>query len=169
MGCSYPGPEPGGKPGTHYFAIYLWELKGIKKEIRLQVVASDDSVGENLLSYLETGIPLEAAAFEQNQTGQLDQKHHACWLNACKEFHEQMQKLAQTRLQSLTASYNAETRSVKAALMLSDEPNFQRMKKKQLENIETSFSERCREIKQQAENSDILTQRILTGIIEVEA
>ena len=161
--------EPGGKPGTHYFAIYLWELKGIKKEIRLQVVASDDSVGENLLSYLETGIPLEAAAFEQNQTGQLDQKHHACWLNACKEFHEQMQKLAQTRLQSLTASYNAETRSVKAALMLSDEPNFQRMKKKQLENIETSFSERCREIKQQAENSDILTQRILTGIIEVEA
>ena len=58
---------------------------------------------------------------------------------------------------------------MKAALALSDEPNFQRMKKKQLENIETSFTERCLEIKQQAENSDILTQRILTGIIEVEA
>lgn len=155
--------------GSYYFAVYLWELKGIKKEIRLQVVASDDSMKENLLDYLESAVQIEPEAFDHNRVDLLEKQHHAEWSAACIDFREQMQKLAQTRLQSLTASTNAEIRSVKAALALSAEPNFQRMKKKQLENIEAAFKERCREIEEKAKTSDILTQRILTGLVQVEA
>jgi len=157
------------QPGEFRFAIYAWEYKGIRSELRLVPVCEDRVLREEFFSLLETAIDLPSTKSCATETfDDLDQIHRRIWEGAVSEHVAKTRETCDFRKQSLETSHKARLNAIQDQLDRSTNEKIRRMKESQLQNAQAEYERRLAELEQAAQSADIHARPVLFGVVRIE-
>lgn len=156
--------------GIHPFAVFQWELIGLRRDLNLVAVAVDEIVDEQLLDLLQTalGVPdSKSRTISSTQIDELEARHYSRWSDALEKYRQQIINLAKFKEQSLKASHKGRMAMLKEQLRSATEEKIRRMRQAQIDSAVRDFDHRSEELRKASEQADITTERIMVGTIEI--
>lgn len=153
--------------GTHPFALYRWEIKGIRPDETLVPVTADPGVATHLLDLLQAPVTGKADVPTEAQREELDAFHHAVWAAAQSEHREKNHQLAEYRVQSLTTSHRARLHAIEDHLRRATNDKIRLMKEGERARAQVDFERRIALLQREAESGDIRATPVLFGTLEV--
>ena len=152
------------------FAIYAWEFKGIRPELKLIPVCGNKSLQENFFDYLESGVGIAPAkilpvneAFES-----LDEFHHELWKQEKTAHDVKTKDICAFRRESLETSHQGRVNIISDQLAGATNDKIRRMKQAQLNNTQAEFERKIEELQKAETISDIYARPVVFGVIKVE-
>jgi hypothetical protein len=157
------------KPGNYPFAIYHWQIKGIREDVSFQPVCGDIELSKRFLEYLEKGEIVEAGGspIEQSEIDALDVQHHALWSTARFEHISQNLELVRFRRESLKTSHAARIAVLNEQISKTTNDKIKLMRKSQLESAENDFARRMADLEQAENQAEITAHPVAFGVMEV--
>ncbi len=167
---SLAAPASGLPAGAHPFAIYQWQLVGLKEDAILVPVVADADVARAFMELLlsardvEAGIPPTPSMLEA-----LDSWHHDVWLARRAAHIAETAEIARFRRDSLNASHKARMTVLDEQLALASEDRIRRMRSAQIARATADHKEALASLAQDEARADIFARRVAAGVIELEA
>jgi ATP-dependent helicase HepA len=156
--------------GEYLFAIYAWEYKGIRPDLKLIPVCGNKSLQQNFFDYLETGAEIDPHkmlptddAFEN-----LDKFHHEIWQKEKLAHDKKTNEICSYRRESLETSHRGRVNVISDQIVNATNDKIRRMKQAQLYNTQAEFERQIEELQKAATISDIYARPVVFGIIKVE-
>lgn len=156
--------------GDYPFAIYAWEFKGLRSELQMVPVCTNEMLQNELSDYLEAGVTIDTSEtlFDQADFNALDKQHHAQW-DVKKAAHmAHTREMCAYRRESLKTSHAGRLSLLKRQHELANNDNIRRMKQAQIANIQTDFENKSRGIEIAENGADIHARPVVFGILRVE-
>ncbi|MBN2829030.1 MAG: DEAD/DEAH box helicase family protein, partial [Candidatus Cloacimonetes bacterium] len=125
------------KSGTYDFAIYKWEVQGIKKDLVLKPICSDKAVEDKIISLLETAEDCELLSntiIEKKRWNYLDERHYEQWTAAKQEHAFRINELVKNKKESLFISHKARITAIQDIIDNAENEKIIRMHKASIEN-----------------------------------
>ena len=159
---------PGLPAGAHPFAIYRWQLVGLKDDAMLVPVVTDADVARALMELLPEARDADHEPLASSALEALDSWHHELWTARCAAHVEATAEIAGFRRDSLGASHRARLTVLEEQLALATEDRIRRMRSAQIARAEADLAEALAALARDEARADILARRVAAGIIEVE-
>ena len=156
--------------GIHPFAVFQWELIGLRRDLDIRVIAKDDDVDDHLLDLLQRAEDLPSSndrSVSDSDIKELESRHHAVWKEALSGYRDQIIDLAKFKKESLNASHEGRIAMLEDRLKSATEEKIQRMRKSEIDRANREYEERSAELKRSSEQADITMERIMIGTIEI--
>jgi ATP-dependent helicase HepA len=156
-------------PGAHPFAIYQWQLVGLKEDAILVPVVADPEVARAFMELLlsardaESAFPPTASMLDA-----LDGWHHELWLERRAAHIAAAAEIARFRRDSLNASHRARMTVLEEQLAQASEERIRRMRTGQIARAAADHSEALANLARDEARADILARRVAVGVIELE-
>jgi ERCC4-related helicase len=156
-------------PGRHPYAIYRWRKLGLKEDFTFQPVCGDSTISEGMLGLLESARSgEEAQPITPDEEHALEQTHYRHWSDARAEHIEQVGYVAQSRLASLDTTHTARIALLEEQRDDATDARIRRMRESQIEAAKRDYERRAGELKQAAEQGDIIAEAVAFGVLMVE-
>lgn len=157
-------------PGTHPFAIYQWQLVGLKEDAILVPVVADPEVARVFMDFLISARDAESASLPTSSMLEaLDGWHHELWLARRAAHIADAAEIARFRRDSLNASHRARMAVLEEQLALASEERIRRMRTAQIARAAADHNEALTILARDEARADILARRVAAGVIELEA
>jgi ATP-dependent helicase HepA len=156
--------------GVHPFAVFQWELIGLRRDLNVVAVALDDVINTKLLELLETATNCnqpECRSLSEMQVSELESRHYMTWNTALSVYRKQITQLVQFKQTSLIASTKSRMAILEDQLASANEEKIRRMRRGQIEAAKRDYDQHSEELKKASEQADITTELIITGTIEI--
>ncbi|TWU41887.1 DEAD/DEAH box helicase [Novipirellula artificiosorum] len=156
--------------GVHPFAVFQWELIGLRRDLDIRVIAKDESVNEHILSLLQLAVDSEASderSILDADIDELDSRHYVFWKDALSSYRNKIVDLAKFKQQSLNASHEGRIAMLNDRLKSASEEKIIRMRQSEIDRANREYEERSAELTRSSEQADITTERIMIGTIEI--
>ncbi len=154
--------------GRYEFAIYQWRFLGIREHLVLKPIASSDVLTPHLNDLLERAADSDT---QENQPltkkDELEKEQQKLWADARASHRERTQALADYRKESLSTSYQKQRTVLEQKLIQATDPNIQRMRRSQLDNVEVDYRRRIQEFDKAIAQADITSEPVAYGVLEV--
>lgn len=157
--------------GSYPFAIYQWQIHGIREDVVLKPVCNNSIIAERFLSLLEKSAEPATSIMtlpDQEVFDTLDSLHHQLWAVAREEHQRNNSQLARYRKESLTSSHNARLNILKEQLNRATNEKIRRMKRAEFSRAEADFERHITDIQRAETQADIVTQAVAFGVMVVE-
>jgi hypothetical protein len=156
-------------PGIHPFAIYQWQLVGLKEDAILVPVVADLEVARAFMDLLLLARDAQSASLPTSSMLEaLDSWHHELWLARRAAHIAETAEIARFRRDSLNASQRARMAVLQEQLALASEERIRRMRTAQLVRAAADHTEALANLARDEARADILARRVAAGVIEVE-
>ena len=155
--------------GSYNFAIYAWEYKGLRPEIKLVPIFENEAIRENFFDYLEAGVALNPGEMTPDSidSEQLDKHHYVLWSKE-KELHQKRtQEICSYKLESLKTSHRGRLNVVEDQLASATNEKIQRMRRAQRDNIQADFDREIDELKMAETRADIYPRPVVFGLLKI--
>ena len=165
--------------GWHFFILYLWETVGVQSEVKLKAFAWDidqnklsEDVSVNLLGLFERASGVQQIQFTtkanlQQCINAVEEVANEERLKAVQQLNQRNKHLLARRLATLEGYYRNQLARVAEELKQSTNERIHRMKQAEKGRIESDFENKKNEIEQKRD-SDIVSERIAMGILQIE-
>lgn len=165
--------------GWYFFILYLWEAVGVQSEVKLKAFAWDinqnklsEDVSANLLGLFERAsdvqqIPSTTKANLQQCIDTVEEVANKERLEAVKQLNQRNEHLLARRLATLESYYRNRLDRVERELNQNTDERIHRMRQAEKGSIESDFERKKTEIEQKRD-SDIVSERIAMGILQIE-
>jgi ATP-dependent helicase HepA len=156
--------------GEYLFAIYAWEYKGIRPELKLTPVCENKSLQENFFDYLEAGAGIDPHIIlpAQDVFENLDKFHHKLWQKE-KTVHDiKTKEICAFRRESLKTSHQGRLSIISNQIENTTNDKICRMKQAQLNNTQAEYNRKIEELQKAEKISDIYARPVVFGVIKVE-
>jgi hypothetical protein len=156
--------------GVHPFAVFQWELIGLRRDLKLVTVALSEDIGEHLLKLFQCAedSPLSAERFvSSTQIEDLESRHYSLWNAALTKHRRRIINLAKFKQQSLNASQEGRMAILHDQLGSATEDRIRRMRQSQIDAAVRDYAQRSKELQKASKQADITTERIMIGTIEI--
>ena len=153
--------------GKYPFLIFEWLYKGVKPDNKLQVITLDNIPNNVLLEAIYSAETKSLNVDEINQAP-LEDIHYQIWDLAKKDYLALAEQIIGYKKESLIISQTARTRAIKERLRKEKDARIIRMKESQLATQEMNFNSKMEELSKMVLQSDIVTKKLVIGILEVE-
>lgn len=156
--------------GVHPFAVFQWELIGLRRDLDIRVIAKDESVNEHILNLLQGAVDYDGPddrSVSDADIDELDSRHYAFWKEALSSYRDKIVDLAKFKQQSLNASHEGRIAMLNDRLKSATEEKITRMRQSEIDRANREYEERSAELKQSSDQADITTERIMIGTIEI--
>lgn len=152
--------------GEHPFIIYEWLYKGVKPDNKLQVVTMNNLSNSLVLEAIYNAVDgvLDESSINQET---LEELHYSIWQKAKEEYVDYATQIIGFKKESLISSQAARQKSIEDRLRKETDSRIIRMKQSQLASQKANFEEKMEDLDKQIARSDILTKKLVVGIIEV--
>ncbi len=160
---------PGLPSGAHPFAIYQWQLVGLKEDAILVPVVADPDVARALMDLLisardaEVASPPTSSMFEA-----LDSWHHEQWVARRAAHIAETAEIARFRRDSLNASHRARMAVLEEQLAAASEERIRRMRTAQIARATADYDESLTMLARDETRADIIARRVAAGVIELQ-
>ncbi len=156
--------------GRHAFAIYAWEMKGLRPELRLVPICSVPELSERLLAQAEAGIGIEPSEHQVSDENKraLDHLHHARWEAEKARHIEKTIQVARYRIESLDASHRARLSVLQGQLEAATNDKIRKMKQAQLDNANADYDRKRAALEAARTAADIHARPVVFGTLMVE-
>ncbi len=152
--------------GQYQFVVYQWQFYGIRKDLKLKLVASSDAVAPHLGRLLEKAEDTEAG--EQGEWNELEEQHHRLWSAARAEHWQRTEELAAYRRESLATSHQARLELLHEQLKKASNERIQRMRRSQIGRAEADYNRHIEDLDRDSEKVDIVAEPVAYGILDIE-
>lgn len=156
--------------GVHAFAVFQWELIGLRRDLNIVAVALDDTIDDSLLALLQTAVESSMSndrSVSPMQVDELESRHYNLWNDALSRYRQQIINLAKFKQQSLKASQDGRMAVLTDQLRSATEDRIRRMRQAQIDSAVRDYDQRSEELKKASEQADITTEQIMVGTIEI--
>jgi hypothetical protein len=156
--------------GVHPFAVFQWELIGLRRDLNVVAVALDETINTRLLELLQSATnysPPEDRSLSPTQVKELESRHYQMWNTALSTYRKQITQLAQFKQTSLSASHKGRIAILEEQLASATEEKIRRMRHAQIDAAKRDYDLHSDELKKASEQADITTELITTGTIEI--
>ena len=162
--------DPAAVPGDYLFAIYAWEYKGIRQELKLVPVSEESNVQENFFDYIETAVKIdpEQVLPEESAFERLDTKHHGLWSREKEEHSRKTKEISSFQRVSLETSHHARQSVLDEQLYNATNEKIRRMRQAQLNNNQIDFDRKIEELDNAEKTADIHARPVVFGVLRVE-
>ena len=161
---------PGLPPGAHPFAIYQWQLVGLKEDAILVPVVADPEVAHAFTDLLISARDTESASPPTlSMLEALDGWHHELWLTRRATHIADAAEIARFRRDSLNASHRARMAVLEEQLSLASEERIRRMRTAQIARAAADHNEALATLARDEARADILARRVAAGVIVLGA
>lgn len=157
--------------GSYEFAVYQWQFHGVREDLVLQPVASNDVVTKHISSLLEgaESITTERVDTPDPDTWNgLDAQHHKMWSEARIRHQRRTQELAEYRRESLTTSHRARIALLEEQLEQATNERIQKMRRSQIAAAEADYARRIQELDIAMERAEVTAGPVAYGVIQVD-
>jgi len=156
--------------GGHPFAIYAWEYKGIRPELKLIPICGNKSLQENFFDYLEAGVEIEPEKIlpANDDFESLDRFHHELWEKEKTVHDVKTKQICAFQRESLEKSHQGRVNIISAQLENATNDRIRRMKQAQLNNMQSDFERKIEKLEKAETIADIYARPVVFGIIYVE-
>ena len=158
-------------PGGRYeFAIYQWRFHGIREDLVLKPIASNDVVTEHLGTLLEGAADCPDAmpdGLDASVWDRLDAQHYGLWNDARTRHLQRIRELAEYRRESLSTSHRARIALLEEQLSQATNEKIQKMRLSQIAAAEADYARRIQELDIAQERADIVANPLAYGVIRV--
>ena len=157
--------------GEFLFAIYAWEYKGIRQELKLVPVCENSSVRDNFFDYIESGVEILSgqAIPEENAFKEMDKVHHDLWSKEKEEHNTRTKEISSFQRVSLETSHQGRQSVIAEQLDNSTNEKIRRMKQAQLTNNQADFERKLADLDIAETGADIHARPVVFGVLKVEA
>ena len=162
--------DPDGVAGDFLFAIYAWEYKGIREELKLIPVCEDESVRNNFFDYIESGVEIipeqilpKSIAFDE-----LDKTHYQLWSKEKDEHQTRTKEISSYQRVSLETSHQGRQSVISEQLHNATNERIRRMKQSQLNNNQIDFERKKTALDIAEKGADIHARPVVFGVLRVE-
>ncbi len=156
--------------GSYEFNIYQWRLYGIKEDLVLKPISSNDFITEHFNSLLMSAmdypheIPNNIAS---SCWDDLDTKHYELWNNAKSMHKKRTRELAEYQRESLSTSHRARISLLQEQLSQATNEKIQKMRRSQIAAAEADYARRTQELEIAEERADIVASSVAYGVIHI--
>ena len=156
--------------GEYLFAIYAWEYKGIRPELKLIPVCENKSLQKNFFDYLEIGVGIKPDKIlpDYDAFKNLDKFHHELWQKEKYDYYIKTKEICSFQRESLETSHQGRVNIISNQIENATNDKIYRMRQAQLNNTQTDFERKIEELKKATTVSDIYAHPVVFGIIKVE-
>jgi ATP-dependent helicase HepA len=157
--------------GIHPFAVFQWELIGLRRDLDIRVIAKNNALDESLLELLQRAEDSPSSVdrtISDTDIDELESRHYEFWKEALTSYRSRIIDLAKFKQQSLNASHEGRVAMLNDRLRSATEEKISRMRKSEIDRAEREYEERSKELTRSSEQADITTERIMIGTIEVK-
>ena len=157
--------------GRYEFAIYQWQLHGVREDLVLRPVASSNTVTEHLSGLLENAERVPTGRVDVSDPAlwnDLDAQHYRLWSEARTNHQRRTQELAEYRRESLATSHRARISLLEEQLREAKDAKIKRMRQSQISAAEADYARRIQELGIAMERADITAEPVAHGIMNVE-
>lgn len=159
---------PGLPSGAHPFAIYQWQLVGLKEDAILVPVIADSEVARAFMDLLASAQDAVSAPPTPSMLEALDGWHHELWLARRAKHIADTAEIARFRRDSLNASHRARMAVLEEQLALASEERIRRMRTGQIARAAADHTEALAVLERDEARADIVARRVAAGVIELE-
>ena len=154
-------------PGTYPFVIYEWLYKGVKPDNKLQVITLDNIPNDAFLEamYHSWDATEDLGAIDEPA---LEKLHYQIWQVAKSDYKTVAEQIIGFKKESLSSSQAARRRTIEERLKKETNPRIIRMKQSQLITQEKNYMEKLDALNEEIRQSDIVTRKLVIGILKVE-
>ena len=156
--------------GVHPFAVFQWELIGLRRDLDIRAIAKDDALDAQLLGLLQTAEDFtgsEDRSVSETDIEELESRHHGLWKDALSDYRSRVVELAKFKEASLNASHKGRMAMLQDRLASSTEGRIRRMRQSEIDRAVREYNERLSDLQKSSEQADITTERIMVGTIEI--
>ena len=165
--------------GWHFFILYLWEAVGVQSEVKLRAFAWDidqnklsEDVSANLLGLFEHASDIQQIRFTtkanlQQCINAVEEVANEERLKTVRQLNQRNKHLLARRLATLEGYYRNQLARVAEELKQSTNERIQRMRQSEKSRTESDFERKKAEMEQKRD-SDIVSERIAMGILQVQ-
>lgn len=156
--------------GVHPFAVFQWELIGLRRDLNVVVVALNDVINMKLLELLQSATSYfspEDRSLTPTQLSELEPRHYQMWNTALSNYRKQITQLAKFKQTSLSASHKGRMAILEEQLASATEERIRRMRHAQMDAAKRDYDQHSEELRKASEQADITTELIITGTIEI--
>lgn len=160
--------NPDSSPGDYKFAIYAWEYKGIRPEIKLVPICEHDEIREEFFDHLECGVAINVDRMPTEEEFKLlDKKHHELWGAATTSHKNSTKELCSFRKESLRNSYQGRISVVEDQIRSATNEKIRRMRDGQKNRIQADFDREIEALKGAEKKADIYTRPVVFGVLKI--
>ncbi|HEX4407389.1 MAG TPA: helicase-related protein [Xanthobacteraceae bacterium] len=160
---------PGLPSGEYPFAIYQWQLSGLKEDAMLVPVVADRDVAHAFMDLLAVARDVSDVPTTSPSTLEaLDGWHHELWVSRRAEHVAEAAEIARFRRDSLEASYRARMAILEEQRGRASEDRIRRMRTGQIDRAIADHREALAKLARDEARADILPRRVAAGVIRVE-
>lgn len=154
----------------YLFAIYAWEYKGVRQELKLVPVCENNTVRESFFDYIESGVGISINENFPNKNifESLDKIHHDQWVQEKEEHLHKAQGISAFKRVSLETSHRGRQSVISEQLSSASNEKIRRMKQAQLSNNQIDFERKMSELDIAEKSSDIYARPVVFGVLRVE-
>lgn len=155
--------------GEHIFAIYAWEYKGVRPDLKLIPVCENQSIQENFFDYLETGAKINSEKLLPSKEifENLDRLHHELWKKEKLSHDRKTKEICAYRRESLEISNRGRFSIISDQIGKATNDKIRKMKQAQLNNTQAEFDRKIDELEKAESVSDIYARPVVFGIVKV--
>lgn len=155
--------------GQYPYAIYRWQKYGLKEDFTFKPISVIPKLTAKMLTMLEVAEPLddENITITPEQEKTLEENHYQLWLDARAVHIQQVQEHARARLDSLTTTHKARMALLQEQYEANPSEKIQRMKKTQMDYAERDYRQHAEQLKQSAQQADILAEAVAFGVFSI--
>lgn len=161
--------DPALPAGDHPFAIYQWQMRGLREDAMLVSVVEDPAVGAVFMDIFAAAQDTDDVALPGIAVVEgLEGWHHELWTRRRAAHIAEAGEIARFRRDSLEASHRARVAILEEQLSLVSEDRIRRMRQGQLARANADHREALDNLAAAERRADILPRRVAAGILRVE-
>ena len=155
--------------GDYEFIIYAWKYVGLRPDIKLVAVSNNESVQENVLSFLQYAADYHSEMPDSEaKWNEIDTLHHELWQKAKDEYVEEVRSECDFRIEQLRHNTTKKEEILKGQIAKAEDERILRMKNTQLENTRSDYESQKGKLTETITKADIHTQVLVKGVLHVE-
>jgi ATP-dependent helicase HepA len=155
--------------GDHPFAIYQWQMRGLREDAMLVPVVEDPNVAAAFMDIFTTSQDASDVAPPDTATIEgLEVWHHEIWTRRRAAHIAEAGEIARFRRDSLEASHRARVAILEEQLAAASEDRIRRMRTGQLARANADCREALDGLTTAEQRADILPRRVASGTLRVE-
>jgi len=158
------------EPGHYLFAIYAWELKGLRHELKLVSVCDNEAMRQNLFDYIETGADIDPSEYllSDDSKNVLDRVHHGLWEFEKNVHQSKTEETVRFKMESLEISHSGRGNVIRNQIENATNDKIRKMKQAQLNNIQADYEQKRSELEAASFAADIHARPAVFGTVIVE-
>ena len=153
------------KPGIYPFEIYLWSYSGLKNTSRLKVITYDNIQDTDFLNLLFDSEDCEELLPFDNS---LEIQHYKQWIKEKERYVSEVSANIEYKKQTISNSYDKRIFFIEDNLAKANDERIIRMKTSELNNCKFAKNSKITELDKIKKCVDILSTRVIRGVLKVE-